>query len=179
MTAGAIPLGSAASATRPEAWYVCLTKPRQEMIARDRLLEQGYEVYLPQLARWVRHARGWQLSLAVLFPRYVFVRPVDPRHSISPVRSTVGVSTLVSFGPTLARLPNDRLQAVRELMMRAAAASPGQPLGTGMNVVFASGPLKGLGGIVSSVVEERVMVLLSLLGGSHRVTVPVDHLILA
>lgn len=179
MTAGAMARGSAASATRPEAWYVCLTKPRQELIARDRLLEQGYEVYVPQLARWVRHSRGWHLSRSALFPRYAFVRPTSPGQSVAPVRSTGGVTTLVSFGPQLARLSNDRLQALRELMIKAEASSPGQPFDLGINVVFAAGPLKGLSGIVSSVADERVMVMLSLLGATHRVAVPADHLAVA
>ena len=57
MMSGAAETGGAKYAARSDAWYVCMTKPRQELVARDRLLDQGYEAYVPQLARWVRHAR--------------------------------------------------------------------------------------------------------------------------
>lgn len=157
-------------------WYVCHTKPRQEVLAQARLEDQGYEVYLPQLTRWVRHSRGWQQSRSALFPRYAFVRPTLPGQSLAPVRSTPGVSTLVSFGPQLARMSVQRLQALRELMTQAEAAGPQQPLSAGMHVLFASGPLKGLVGIVSSVADERVMVLFTLLGTPQEVAVPLDHL---
>jgi transcriptional antiterminator RfaH len=161
---------------RENGWYVCHTKPRQEEFARARLQEQGYEVYLPQLTRWVRHSRGWQRSKSALFPRYAFVRPGLPGQSIAPVRSTPGVSSLVSFGPMLARLSQDKLQALSDLMAQAEAAQPEQPFSAGMAVMFASGPLKGLSGIVSSVAEERVMVMFSLFGRQQAVAVPADEL---
>jgi hypothetical protein len=43
-----------AAAGRP--WYVCVTKPRQESYAVDKLAEQGYELYLPMLPSWVHLA---------------------------------------------------------------------------------------------------------------------------
>ena len=158
------------------AWYVCHTKPRQEALAQERLLAQGYEVYLPELTRWVRHARGWQRSRSALFPRYAFVRPSQPGQSLAPVRSTAGVVKLVSFGPHLARLSAERLERLRELMTHAEANGPQQPLSEGMGVFFASGPLKGLSGIVSSVADERVTVMFTLLGKTQAVDVPRDHL---
>ncbi len=158
-------------------WYVCYTKPRQEVQAQQRLEEQGYEVYLPQLSRWVRHARGWQRSRSALFPRYAFVRPGHSGRSIAPVRSTPGVCTLVSFGHALACLTAHKLHALRELMVVAEAATSDQPLSAGMAVSFSSGPLKGLNGIVSDVADERVMVLFSLLGRQQAVAVPADQLI--
>jgi transcriptional antiterminator RfaH len=159
----------------PLAWYVCHTKPRQEALASQHLLAQGYETYLPELSRWVRHARGWQRSASALFPRYLFVRPAGPGQSISPVRSTAGVSRLVSFGQQLAQLPDQHLHALRQVVADAAAALPEQPFQAGMAVAFVSGPLKGLQGLVSNVADERVVVLLTLLGQQQRVaTTPAD-----
>jgi transcriptional antiterminator RfaH len=160
-------------------WYVCHTKPRQEAVAQARLQEQGYQVYLPELTRWVRHARGWQRSRSALFPRYAFVRPGQPGQSIAPVRSTPGVTTLVSFGHQLAQLSAQRLERLRELMIHAEAAGPQQPFSEGMNVFFSSGPLKGMSGIVSSVADERVTVLFTLLGRQQSVAVPLQHLAVA
>ena len=165
--------------TQHSGWYVCHTKPRQEAMAQARLQDQGYQVYLPELTRWVRHARGWQRSRSALFPRYAFVRPALPGQSIAPVRSTPGVSTLVHFGHHLAHLSAERLERLRELMIHAEAAGPQQPFREGMGVFFASGPLKGMSGIVSSVADERVTVLFTLLGQQQRVAVPMQHLAIA
>lgn len=133
-------------------------------MAQKHLLQQGYEVYLPLLARWVRHSRNWSLSHSALFPRYAFVRPGHEQQSLFPVRSTPGVSNLVRFGPQLALLGEAQMAALRHAMQLAEEAIPEQPLSAGMKVQFQQGPLKGLVGLVSSVAEERVMVLFTLLG---------------
>ena len=150
-------------------WYVCLTKPRREAYAVLKLREQGYETYVPMLASWTRRDSQWCNKQSVMFPRYVFVRPDRPGQGVGPVRSTPGVSTLVKFGPVLACLPPEKLAALQALLAARAAALPRQPLQAGQEVVFANGPLKGLGGIVSSVAAERVTVLMTLLGQDQAV----------
>jgi len=163
----------------PGAWYVCFTKPRQEAVALQRLQGQGFDAYLPELTRWVRHSRGWKRSSCALFPRYLFVRPVCEAQSIAPIRSTYGVSTLVRFGHHLARLPEPHLHALRAVLARAAEAMPAQPMTPGMAVAFAEGPLKGLEGVVSSVAEERVTVLFTLIGQPQRAEVAPHQLLAA
>lgn len=160
-------------------WYVCLTKPRQEAYAVTKLREQGYELYLPVLESWARRAGQWTRKQSVMFPRYVFVRPSRPSQGVWAVRRTPGVTSLVRFGPVLALLSHERLAALQALLAERAAASPQQPLQPGQQVVFASGPLQGLSGIISNVVAERVTVLMRLLGQVQQVLAPVDQLALA
>lgn len=160
-------------------WYVCLTKPRQEAYAALKLQEQGYELYLPLLESWARRAGRWTKKQSIMFPRYAFVRPSRPTQGVWPVRSTPGVSTLVKFGPVLACLSPDKVAALQALLAAQAATRPGQPLQTGQAVVFASGPLKGMNGIISNVAAERVTVLMTLLGQDQSVTAPADDLALA
>jgi transcriptional antiterminator RfaH len=157
-------------------WYVCLTKPRQEAYAVAKLAEQGYQVYLPLLDSWARRAGKWCKKQSVMFPRYAFVRPQQPGHSIAPVRSTPGITSLVKFGPVLATLPHSKLQALQALVNLRAQALPGQPFAEGQQVVFASGPFKGLAGLVSSVADERVCVLMTLLGQQQQLQTRVHTL---
>lgn len=157
-------------------WYVCLTKPRQEAYAVLKLQEQGYETYVPMLTTWARRAGQWGNKQSVLFPRYAFVRPGRGAQGVSPVRNTPGVSTLVKFGPVLASLSQERLAALQALLAMRAATHPGQPLQAGQQVVFACGPLKGLGGIISAVATERVTVLMTLLGQDQAVVAPANDL---
>lgn len=167
------------AAELPGPWYVCLTKPRQEAYAVLKLREQGYEIYLPLLESWARRAGHWTRKQSVMFPRYVFVRPARPSQGVWAIRSTPGVTSLVRFGPVLAFLSHERLAALQALVTARAAATPHQPLQPGQQVVFASGPLQGLSGIVSAVASERVTVLMALLGQDQRVSASADHLILA
>jgi transcriptional antiterminator RfaH len=157
-------------------WFVCLTKPRQEAYASLKLREQGYEIYVPMFESWARRAGQWCKKQNVMFPRYAFVRPAWPGQSVAPVRSTPGISTLVKFGPVLATLPVEKLAALQALLAERAAALPGRPLVDGQSVVFASGPLKGMAGIVSNVADERVSVLMTLLGQDQNVLVSADDL---
>jgi len=161
------------------AWYVCVTKPRQEQHAAAKLLEQGYEVWLPVLYHWVRHAGAWRKKQAVMFPRYAFVRPTREQQSIGPVRSTPGVTGLVSFGPVLATLAADWVDALQALVAERAARLPEQPLEPGRPVIFSSGPLKGLNGIVSAVAAERVLVMMSLLGREQTIANQANQLAVA
>lgn len=160
-------------------WYVCVTKPRQEAQAQLKLQEQGYDVYLPMLSSWQHRQGRWQRHEQVMFPRYAFVRPGRAGQAISPVRSTPGVTSLVSFGHVLGCLPEDRLEALRALVFERTRAQPDQPLQPGAAVVFASGPLKGMSGLVSSVAAERVMVMMSLLGREQAVAASAHQLIAA
>ncbi len=154
------------------AWYVCMTKPRQEAYAVSKLQEQGYQVYMPQMASWVRRAGQWRQQHKPMFPRYAFVRPEHAGQAIGPVRSTPGVTCMVRFGVVLAGLADARLAALRQVVDARNACLPQQPFVPGQQVVFAAGPLAGLQGIVSSVATERVTVLMQLLGQDQTVAVP-------
>lgn len=157
-------------------WYVCVTKPRQEAYAAIKLQEQGYEFYLPMLVSWARKSGVWCKNQTVMFPRYGFVRPATAAQAIGPVRSTPGVTGLVKFGPILACMSADRVDALRGLVAASATSMPEQPFEPGKQVVFSSGPLAGLVGIVSSVAAKRVLVMLSLLGREQNVAVEARHL---
>ena len=103
-------------------WYVCVCKPRRGALAVRKLEEQGYEVFLPMLTQWENTRAGWTKRQQVMFPRYSFVRCGRPEQSVGPIRSTPGVSGLVSFGAIPATLDDATLAAIRSLAERQAAA---------------------------------------------------------
>ena len=163
-----------------QAWYVCQSKPRQEAKAVARLAEQGYEVYLPMLPRWERKKGAWIKREQVMFPRYCLVRCGSPQQSIAPIRSTPGVLGLVRFGNEVATLGASVVVAIRELAERnGEQAEKSAPFEIGAQVAVVDGPLKGLSGLVSAIAEERVAVMLTLLGREKQILIPADHLIAA
>ena len=160
-------------------WYVARTKSRREALAARKLREQGYEVYLPMLVRWTRKRGVWRRDEEVMFPRYGFVRRGRPGQSIAPIRSTPGVAGLVVFGDRPATLSATIVQALRAIADQDASARGPQPspFKAGDAVAIADGPFAGLTGIVSRVAEQRVVVLLTLLGRETPVAFPHDQIV--
>ena len=164
-------------------WYLAYTKPQQETCAQQQLEQQGFETYLP-LYRVNQKPRGARLGTAPsvhhepMFARYVFVRPGQPSQSISAVRSTRGVSNLVTFGQTLAQVGEPVVQALRAIedqrnQVAPHALSPFQP---GVQVRMRGPGLQGLQGVVVATASARVQILLDILGAQRLVTVNHEQL---
>lgn len=158
-------------------WYLVHSKPRQEARALDNLLRQGYETYWPTLpVETVRQGRRTTQAQA-LFPRYLFVRLGHDRgaQAWGPVRSTLGVSRLVSFGAEPARVPDTLVQTLQR--QTTDLAQTPQPLFTpGARVRITQGPFAGLEAIYHQPDgDARVLVLLDILSKTVTVPVPVGQ----
>ncbi len=158
-------------------WLVVHSKPREEERAARHLAQQGFQVFLPRIRQRQRRAAGWRLVTGPLFPRYLFVRVALGEQDTACIGSTQGVAGLVRFGGRPATLP----EAVIQLLMarqdpalgaEAAEAWPHQP---GDRVAILSGPFAGLTGVFAMARgEERVAVLVELLGRQNRIEVARD-----
>ena len=165
----------------PGLWYVAHTKPRQEHVARENLVRQGYGVYLPQMKVLKCRRHRQQIGYEPLFPRYLFFQPRDAEHSIAPVRSTQGVTSIVRFGGTPALLRPGAVADIRafESQQNAADLAELRALRPGRSVVVTTGPLAGLQGLIAMVSKERVIVLMRLLGEETKVRLSPGELRLA
>ena len=160
-----------------DRWYAVCCKPRQESVAEENLLRQGFRVYLPRIRIRQRRRGQWIDAVEVLFPRYIFIR-IDPlRRSTAAVRSTRGVVGLVRFGGQPAVVPDAVMDALRE---REDADSglhqDNRPLfNAGEPIKLVDGPLSGMEGVFTQQDgDKRVIVLLELLGKANKVTVSRD-----
>jgi transcriptional antiterminator RfaH len=153
-------------------WYLIHTKMRQERVALENLERQGFECFLP-LIRAEKLRRGaLQVVQEPLFPRYLFIRLGTGLESPSwaPVRSTVGVSRLVTFGQTPAKIDDELIADIRvqsgsaEVQLRHF--EPGEP------VMVTDGPFVGVEAIYQMTDGEgRVMVLLNILSKDVKMAV--------
>jgi transcriptional antiterminator RfaH len=159
-------------------WYVIHTKPRQEQRALLNLRQQGFECLLPTLA--VERIKQGVLSVAVepLFPRYLFIQLSDgpESQSWSPIRSTKGVSRLVTFGGEAAKVADHLIET-----LRAHAANedvqPKRLFTPGERVQMTEGPFAGIEGVYQMADgESRAMVLIELLCRPTRLDVPLGQL---
>ena len=151
-------------------WYVVHTKPRQEQRALENLERQGYRAWLPTIE--VEKLRRGQLTRVIepMFSRYLFIQLDKTQSNWSPIRSTLGVSKLVSFGNVPAVVPDTLIDALqqadgsqRELLLKEGDA-----------VQFVRGPLQGLEGILQQRDGEmRALVLIELISQPQRVSISV------
>lgn len=153
-------------------WYVVFSKPRQEYLALEQLLNQGYETFLPQMPEWKRSRGEWKQQIVPIFPRYLFVRPRTAEQSIAPIRSTYGVTGLVRFGVEFARVRPVLISSIHQLEVHLAtmrARPPGEDLSAGSQVDILEGPFAGLQAVVHASARDRVIVLLDIVGRETRV----------
>ncbi len=164
-------------------WYLILTKPRKEIIAEQNLQRQGWEVYLPLIQRPRRRRDRWIEVIEPLFTRYLFVRFHLGHDNISPIRSTLGVHSLVRFnteGPTVVS------DQIIESLKRTANPETGLHypkdllFKRGDIVIIDKGPLAGIQAIfLAETGQERVKILFEMLGRENRITIKRDLLRLA
>lgn len=161
-------------------WYVAHTKPRQEAVALDNLLRQGFDAYLPMFKVFRKPRRGAVggneaklTGTEPMFPRYLFLRPARPTQSLSSVRSTTGVSRLVMFGNQPATIGQALIDEIREAerlrgQVDLSGISPYQP---GTAVRLQNPAFSGMQALVQSVSTDRVTLLLEILGRPQTVHV--------
>jgi transcriptional antiterminator RfaH len=160
------------------SWYLVYSKPRQERLADENLLRQGYESYLP-LIRTRRRVRGaYRPVVEAMFPRYLFVCLDQVTDDWGPIRSTVGVSGLVYFGQRPAHIPLELIETLRQHVGEDGVHElPQREIGVGDAVRIVDGVMAGYSGICQARTgKERVAVLLHVAGKASMVNVPVGHL---
>lgn len=152
-------------------WYLVHTKPRQERCALENLYRQGYECYLPTFPSEKLRQGLLTVSNEPLFPRYLFIRLGQgvSAKSWAPIRSTKGVSRLVSFGVEPARVDDSLIELLR-MQEASAHKEPERLFKQGERVHLTEAPFSGLEGIYQLAEgERRVIVLIEMLSKQVRV----------
>lgn len=174
---------TASRSALPEAdmsrWYLAFSKPKQEELARQQLINQGFEAYLPLFKKVGKpkaaDPHGTLIVREPMFPRYVFFKPGMATQSISAARNTRGVTSLVSFGFVLATVSDELIDAIRVLELEREQSDLAQitPFQPGTRVRLREKGLQCLEGLVVSVSSKRVTLLLEILGRQKELCV--DH----
>ena len=146
-------------------WYLLKTKPRQEIIAKQNLKNQGYESFCP-IAKINN-------KLAVLFPGYLFVQLNKKTQNWSPINSTKGVSHFVKFGLNFAKVPTNVIEFIKtnqhitaEKLQNLYKFKPGD------NVQIIDGVFENYMAIFKCYKpDDRVILLLNLLGREQTLSI--------
>lgn len=161
-----------------ENWFVAQLKPQGMRQAKQNLARQGFKHFCPTRRESVLRS-GKAVSRDVpLFPGYLFVQ-FDPNEpGWTSINATRGVSRLLlSTSRPTSPLPS---QFMAGLMARcdelgAIVANPNLALGDTIRIV--SGPFAETIGKIERVTDnERVQILMELMGQTTRVLVRKSHL---
>ena len=161
------------------AWFAVLTKPRCESVSVQHLQRQGYPCFLPMVRHQRRTAKGMQVTIEPLFPRYVFVQARRDGWTLGPVRSTRGVTGVVRFGGNAAIVPDRVIDLIRDHIQDDECVHLDAPMWSrGDEVRVTEGPFAGLRAVFEADAgSERVRLLMEILGERVAVVVPRAQLV--
>ncbi|MDC3401467.1 transcriptional activator RfaH [Alphaproteobacteria bacterium] len=168
-------------------WYLIQFKPNSHRLAERNLHRQGFQTFLPMQKITRRKASRFVSNLKPLFPGYMFVSVNSELAPWRAINSTIGVSRLVSFEGKPKPLP---LQLISGMMLRCDTSGtllPPKSLNEGDSVEMLTGPFANFVATVDTFVatvdtidpEQRIWVLIDLMGQKTRMQVTADQLQLA
>ena len=152
-------------------WYLIKTKPRQENVAIKNLVNQKYYTYCPTVTINNKHM--------VLFPGYLFILLDKKKENWSPIHSTKGVVNLVRFGLNYAQVPNTVIKFLKanQLINKEKLKNLNR-FKSGDKVQITDGVFKNCVAIFkSSKAEERVILLMNLLGQQQSIKIKQESVI--
>jgi transcriptional antiterminator RfaH len=145
-----------------DEWYLVRTKPGKELWVRDQLSIRLTEVFLPMLrARMPRWGR-LSMSIAPLFPCYLFAR-LDLQQHYFQVKYLAGVSGLVSAGSDPIAVPETIVSEIRSRGVNDVVEIREERYDKGERVRVVEGPFRSLEAIFDRYLSgaERAAILLS------------------
>jgi len=145
-------------------WYLIQTKPKQEKMASQNLINQNFEIYYPKTQ--IKN------KVVALFPRYIFIQLDDQNQNWSPIRSTKGVANFVRFGIKFAKVPNYIIDTIKQQESKTIDKLIDlSKFHKGDAIQIQDGALKGQQAIFSHYDGQmRAIVLLKILHQEQQVT---------
>ena len=147
-------------------WFLIYTKPRQEERAKENLENQGFETFLPMIA-FEKIKQPKLYSLKPMFPRYLFTQYNAEKNNWVHVKSTRGVSHVITFGDKLTEVPNSVMDYLKSKVDDNDALklqTTRKTFQKGDKLVIHKGVFQGKEAkFLSTTGKERVRILLKLM----------------
>ncbi|MDU8501532.1 transcription/translation regulatory transformer protein RfaH [Pseudomonas syringae] len=155
-------------------WYLIQTKPRQEARAEEHLRRQHFQCYRPLQVDAKKTATRAQAD-EPLFPGYLFIHMDQVQDNWYPIRSTRGVSRIVTFGGHPVPVRDHLIEQIRQ---RLSSPAPKARFIQGDPVVITTGSWSDVEAIfLSEDGTERAVILLNMLQRQQKVVLPISSLL--
>ena len=147
-------------------WILAYTKAREEKLAQINIENQGFKTFLPLIANRNTQTSD-EVSLNVIFPRYLFININIKTDNWGSINSTKGVSHLVLFGNDHAWVSEEIINLMKSKLNKKGVFYPKlvkQVPKRGEKVTINKGKFSGIDAIfLSKNSKERVRLLLNFL----------------
>ncbi len=161
-------------------WYVVHTHARNERTAYDNLIRQGFKAFLPEYLRNRRHARKVDTVRAPLFPCYLFVSVDVVHEQWRSILSTIGVGRLICRGDLPLAVPPGVVEAIQDRADSEGLVTlrPSIQFRRGDPIQITAGAFAAQTGFFECVSDEdRIVLLLDMLGRKIKITVPLGNVV--
>ena len=147
------------------SWYLIKTKSRQEHVAIKNLENQEYITYCPSVKIKNKHI--------FLFPGYLFIYLDKEIDNWLPIRSTKGVLNFVRFGLNFAQVPDSVIKFLKaNELINKEKFNHLNSFKSGDKILITDGLFKNCVAIYkSSKPQERVVILMNILGQQQSITI--------
>jgi transcription antitermination factor NusG len=158
-----------------EKWHALWTRSNCEQLVHDALQAKGFEVFLPKVGVWSRHAGRRQFAPAPMFPGYLFLRRAMDKKSYIEVRRANGlVDILGERWDKLAVVPDRDIAAIQQVLRANVPVLPHPFLAAGQRVRIARGPLTDVEGFLVRANPAKGLLVISIDMLHRSVAVEVD-----
>lgn len=163
------------SETAPDYWLPAQLKPSGLATAMAHCARQGFSPFMPVLRVTQRTRAGLRTQRKPLFAGYLFVGVDDPEAARNVLRSTRGISRVLTRPDGRAAVvPADLMAAMRAQTGKDGCFRPMDDLSPGEQVKIVRGPFSGLLANVLEVNDQqRVILLMDMMG--RRVSLAADR----
>ena len=138
-------------------WIAIYTKSRHEKVVAKKLVENGFEVYLPMLKekrKWSDRKKWVEFPM---FKSYIFVK-TELKNSLFALQVS-GVVKIIRFGEKIATLKESNIQAIKLMLEGGYNPKPIEYFIKGDPVEVKDGPLKGLIGEVTQIDRDNHLII--------------------
>lgn len=158
-------------------WYVLYTRPHHEQAVYERLLDKGFESFLPLTVVRRQSKAGLRKASTPLFPRHLLVRCYLEMYTQIEVIATPGVMQLLddAHGQFLV-VPDEEICILRQLC-EAGIAAEKAAYQMGQLVKVVDGPLAGLTGVIRKGRPRRLLIPIHTLKQSVAVPIGGAHVV--
>lgn len=160
-----------------EEWFILQFKPNAHLMAKRNLNRQGFKTFLPIHSTTSRKKTQFTNTSRPLFPGYMFVEFDRANTKWHKINSTYGVSRLVTFNSTLKSIPNIVINSLKKRCDPSGKLLPVKKLKTGDQVTILKGPFANfIATVETHETDQRIWILMDLMGGNARVQTPTKNL---
>ena len=165
-------------------WFAVLCRWEKGMaeLAKAKLLQQAYGVFLPMCLVLRKPSRTWIKVERPLFPRFLFCG-VELDQAFRPILSTPGVECVLRGASEIPiEVPKRDLREIKARVDADGGAvnlvppPPSKRWKKGQELLIQDGPFAGYTGEFLSADENRVKILLDILGRTTVVSVTAGQL---